>query len=377
MCGHFGFIFKNKNGMFPSQAKAFAEGLYIDALRGEDGTGICAIDKDGSAVVVKDSIEASWFLQNREVKDVLDDAGKSGKALLGHNRKATIGSTKSENSHPFIVEDDFVFFHNGSLYNWQSLGFKTEVDSEALGKHIHKSIREESPLGEALGKVSGAYAVVWYDLLKEEVCIIRNMQRPMFIVECDSGWFYGSELEMIRLVCARNNQRIVGEAELPVDTLVKWDLTKDGADIKPIITKLDVKKPIPTSTKAKAGGTTKAGRRGTTTAGINKSAFKRWLKNDCKGEPCSFWVEDVDPVRGLTGGPTCELTGTIDIMMEDGTQFEVKCSAYVSGTYDEVVEKYGDMHVQGTVMTGTYYSPDYIEIYLQNIVVLNETKVCH
>ncbi len=154
----------------------------MDALRGEDATGACLILNNGSAQVIKEATEATWFLGTEEWKKMSSAATGTGKALLGHNRKATVGGYKDEHAHPFVSDDDFVFLHNGSLSNWKKLGFDTEVDSDALGKHIRKAIREGVNLGDALSEVSGAYACVWYDLLTEKVQIVRNKERPLWVV---------------------------------------------------------------------------------------------------------------------------------------------------------------------------------------------------
>jgi glucosamine 6-phosphate synthetase-like amidotransferase/phosphosugar isomerase protein len=109
----------------------FEEMLYIDALRGEDATGVACVNINHGAKVFKEASHSAWFVYNKEYDDARNSFLSKGKALLGHNRKATIGGKKDENAHPFVFDDRYVFFHNGTLNNHRKLA-NTEVDSEAL-----------------------------------------------------------------------------------------------------------------------------------------------------------------------------------------------------------------------------------------------------
>ena len=89
-------------------------------------------------------------------------------------------------------------------------------------------------------------------------------------------------------------------------------------------------------------------------------------------------MEDVTPVKGLyNSGPMCELSGSIEIITEDGTEFPIQCTAVVAGNFATCSAKYADRHVQGNVMTGSYFSNTYMELYLNQIKVLNESTVCN
>ena len=74
------------------------------------------------------------------------DMGKrvisKGKALIGHNRKATVGSVNNATAHPFVVGDSFAMVHNGTLRNHKALA-DTVVDSEALAIHLSKVLVED------------------------------------------------------------------------------------------------------------------------------------------------------------------------------------------------------------------------------------------
>ena len=371
--------------MFQTNATAFTQGLYIDALRGDDATGICVIDKDGSADVLKDAEDSNYFIGYSEYNKLLDKAVKSGKAILGHNRKATVGKVVEENSHPFVTGDDFIFFHNGSLNQWRHWGYNAEVDSDALGQHIRKAIREDKPLGDALGEVSGAYACVWYDVLKEEVCIVRNSQRPMYIVDTPNGYFYGSELEMLYLICARNNQKVESSAEVPVDTLVSFDLRADYSALKPKLRKLEIKKYTPPVVTRPTGGKKRHGKANSAatkqSSEVSKSAFKRWLKT-CVGEYCSFWCESWEKVENPVGSLNYRIYGEVDDETDDGvSQYTVE--AYVKAESEDEVFEWYDKLVSGNIITGRLTDDKEVVLTVSSPKIVRNTqsttssKTCH
>ena len=375
MCGHFGVIYKGLNGMYQAHANIFKEGLYADALRGEDATGVCAVSNDGSVEVIKEATEASWFLSTKEYKEISEQAVKTGKALLGHNRKATVGGHADANAHPFVIDDELVFIHNGSLTNWKQWGYDTEVDSNSLGHLIKDALRSdnESALSEAFSKVNGAYACVWYDLKKHEVCLIRNSQRPMFIVETGNAFYYGSELDMLLWILKRNNQVIVGHSELPVDVLCTFDLNSSFDSIKPKLKHVEVKKYIP-ATKTTHKGTQGIERRGTKKGGVSKSSFRRWLKEN-KGEPVTFVVEDVETTEN---GTVILLEGFIDLAEAGIDMDNVAVSAMLlNSSMMEAKNNYHYSFVEAAIIDGKWHNEYYAELYLGTAKLVTHQKQAH
>ena len=137
MCGLVGMIVKNVNGAISADADVVEQLLYIDALRGEDSTGVCLFENDGDIRVIKEAQPADYFLRSKEWLSLRTAFVTRGKAILGHNRKATIGKTNDDNAHPFVIEDRYVFMHNGTLHSHKHLA-DVEIDSHALGIHLTK-----------------------------------------------------------------------------------------------------------------------------------------------------------------------------------------------------------------------------------------------
>lgn len=367
MCGHFGIIYKGLNGMFQKHVNMFKEGLYVDALRGDDATGVCMVDNDGSATIVKAAQEASWFMLADDFNKLTTRAIKSGKVLMGHNRKATIGhSGDSNNSHPFIVNDDMVFFHNGSLYNWHKWGYNTDVDSESLGQHIYNS----KDLGEALSDVSGAYAVAWYDATKEQVNIVRNSERPMFIAELSDCYIYASDQFMIALVASRANEKVKEFKELPIDTLCTFDLRKQFQDFKPEYKELTVKKATPPTLMRTGAGQGTGASANSFRYPRGKRQFKAWSKKVI-GETITVRAEDFTKIKG-SNGPCVWL----DCSLIDEYDPNVAIHAFVNCEEREALDKYYQRIIDARIDYVSLENNGQITIYIDNLQVHNENQAC-
>lgn len=244
MCGLIGVISKNLAGLIHSHTKIFQEMLYIDALRGEDATGVCLVTTKSGASVYKEASPPAWFVCNKAYVDGEVSFISQGRALLGHNRNATVGGSKDKHAHPFVLDDRYVFFHNGTLVNHHTI-HKTEVDSEALGMLFTSCEGNLEQLSEAIHRVRGAYACVWYDADKNCIYMLRNSQRPLWLLTTNSGdLLYASEPWMAHGTALRNGQGIELSESLEVDTLYTIDLNYPAAYTKQLVPKKVVSSPV-------------------------------------------------------------------------------------------------------------------------------------
>ena len=188
MCGIVGIIAKNSSGFFKKHQTIFEELLYVDNLRGEDSTGIIAALKDNTFYTLRDGLASYYTLQAWKDHQINKEVFSTGQALIGHNRKATVGKVSEHTAHPFVVKDEFAMVHNGTLLNHKKLA-DTEVDSEALAMHLHAALAEEdvSHLETALGEVTGAYAIAAYDQRSQKIHLLRNKERPLWLAELSNS----------------------------------------------------------------------------------------------------------------------------------------------------------------------------------------------
>ena len=232
MCGIVGIINKNKYGFNKAEIDAFEIALFLDTLRGEDSTGVFLVTNDGNVDIAKQVGTGAEFLKTQEWSKLRQRAMTSGWALIGHNRKATKGSITDENAHPFWVKEDVVLVHNGSLWGHKSLA-DTEVDSHAIAHIIAEGLEKETDLETTLQRINGAFALVWYEVEKKNLRLVRNSERPLTHCHNKNAWFISSESGIMDFATKRAECKdMVAGSNFPVGNLHTWNLHEDkGCDL--------------------------------------------------------------------------------------------------------------------------------------------------
>jgi len=351
MCGLVGMALKTLGGASNIDLAIFNDLLYMDALRGFDATGVASFHNNGEMHALKEASEATFFFSDKKYDAFGKAFVKNGKAIMGHNRKATMGSAIDANAHPFILENEdgdtnFAFMHNGTLRNHDQL-HKTDVDSEALGMLLTACGEDKAKLEEALDKVQGAYACTWIDQDKEKLYLIRNKERPLWIGETGFGFVYASEPVMIMAACTRNSTKVENIRELKVHTLYSISLKTYTLELEEM--ELSVKKfstiPHILGQGAKGGGVTKST---TTFSGgqVSKNEFKR-IRKALIGTTQLFWVVDYRP--RIIGDLDCtewDVWGDNDVQLP----FDHEFKGFVKGfTEDEMLWCSESVPMQGKV----------------------------
>lgn len=324
MCGIVALISKWKNnGMMSNQQKIFDQMLLCDMVRGKDATGVIAVMKDGDFSIQKKAVDAYLFQKEYVGGEVDKKAYTKGVALIGHNRAKTIGEDSDENAHPFVEGDTFAMVHNGTLRNHKSM-HDTDVDSHALTMVFKNAMDQEdwkAAMEDALGKVNGAFACIWYDQKRNQICVIRNHERPMALIETASSMVLSSEGGLAQWICSRNSETPQKATTLDTMTLYQFDMEKTGGDYSKTFLSPKYTKPAgyqngtysfgtqptagatTTNTEAPSKGGTFLERSG---AGgerilLSKNAFKK-LKAQIFRKEVTFWVADyVDSVNDNQG----------------------------------------------------------------------------
>jgi predicted glutamine amidotransferase len=194
----------------------FKEMLYCDTLRGNDGTGVFTVDKDFKLTAEKEPKAAPYCW--KELKPTLDGIYKSIIAV-GHNRKSTIGVNTKTNTHPFM-EGSVTLVHNGTLTNKSDLG-NADVDSNCIAQYMSK----HKPI-DALEKLEGAYALIWWDSKEKQLLFARNKERPLWIVETEKAYLLVSEPGLAEWITERNGIKTSKTTEVKVGLLYRLMINK-------------------------------------------------------------------------------------------------------------------------------------------------------
>lgn len=258
MCGIVGILSAYSNGFSCQESDAFQNMLAVDGLRGDDSTGVFAVEHNGNVHIAKEASNAYTFLAKKEAKDVMHEILMRGAIAVGHNRAATRGAIVDSNAHPFWVNDEIVLVQNGTWLGDHKHVKNTDVDTECVAQII----AEEKDIKQALKRINAAYALVWYNVTKKELYLLRNKERPLYIAgTTDNGMVFASEAEIILFGASRAGLKLKEKPYLLADdTLVtigfsegEWELTNTKVSTKYNPPKSEIKQQnfpmvIPTTT---------------------------------------------------------------------------------------------------------------------------------
>jgi predicted glutamine amidotransferase len=249
MCGIFGYITNKSSGFSSDEIAVVKDITYISGLRGMDSTGFYYLNTNYDLQIYKDVIRPSAFIESKTWESIDRELWRHGKFIVGHCRAATRGAKTEKNAHPFHINDKIVLVHNGTLYDHRKHA-DVDVDSEAIA---HLMADDSETIEDQLKKLNGAYALAWYNVREQCLHLVRNKERPLWIVQTDKGIIFSSELGFIHAATWRNNIKFRREDIKELTPHVLY--TIDFADIEhPTITeeKLDCEYVIPVAAPAPA-----------------------------------------------------------------------------------------------------------------------------
>jgi len=303
MCGIVGVIHRGNFGFDKKTEGSFYDMLFCDTLRGDDSTGAILVENTTGFGIMKEGYSAPYVIDTIQQSTQGRAMFSRGKAMIGHNRKKTVGAVEDATAHPFVVNDTFAMVHNGTLHNHKDLDHHgkalTVVDSEALAIHIEPFLNGEWDLAkweECIGRVKGAYAVASYSQVNNSVYLFRNDQRPLAFVDTPEGFFWASEIGMLYWILGRNGITLKGHEPVIVkeNSLYRIDLDTNKLEV----IGYEPKKAQPVATTKATGTMGNSAKSKTftrTTVGdvkrLSKQAFKnvkrRWME-----KVVDFWADD-------------------------------------------------------------------------------------
>lgn len=209
MCELFGFSSKTKQDIRP-----YLSEFYSHSTEHPNGWGLARLD-DGMCEI---SIEATMANNSNILPKLIDDYKESA-TTLAHIRKATVGSVKTENCHPFVGVDKswrrWTLIHNGTIFNGLQLLLYSnkqtgDTDSERILLYLIDKMNEEIELkgcslnpNERFNVVEKLVSDLSYrnkiNLLiydGEQMYVHVNMRNTLFVKqEKDSALFSTTPLE--------------------------------------------------------------------------------------------------------------------------------------------------------------------------------------
>jgi|SRR5665213_568963 len=100
--------------------------------------------------------------------------------LAAHARAATIGKITVQNAHPFRIEH-VLGMHNGTIRFGLDNADKFETDSQALFDNL---VREgDVAIQKLVDNSNAAYALVWIDSRDKTLNLMRNAERPLYLLK--------------------------------------------------------------------------------------------------------------------------------------------------------------------------------------------------
>ncbi len=208
-------------------------GPIVNALkrleyRGYDSAGVATLESGRL-----ERRRAEGKLKNLEAKLAAEPLG--GAIGIGHTRWATHGKPTVANAHPH-ASPRLAVVHNGIIENFKALReelaakgyhFATETDSEiaafAVEDELAKGKTPEQAVHAALGRLRGAFALVYLFAGEDDLLIGARQGAPLAIGYGDGEMFLGSDA----LALAPFTDRIayLEEGDWAV-------VTREGADIR-------------------------------------------------------------------------------------------------------------------------------------------------
>lgn len=378
MCGLVGVLTKfGSSGLSVVESDNFDTLLYVDAIRGYDSTGVFGVNRWGNLEWFKAVGAPGRLLGDKLYKDYSNELIRSGVAMIGHNRKATVGAIDDVSAHPF-TEGHITVVHNGKIDNAKALEPSVSVDSHSVAY-----LFEREDYHTALSKLVGAFALIWYDAKAQKIYWCRNDKRPLSIFETTQSYYIGSENDMLEWVVGRSSATIQKRTEIKPGDVWSYNVVTNKVDVEenvfnPVFTYLPPSTPSQT-----AGQQHSTGKHGTNNKGNGRSRLSR----EKAGTTIKFELYDYKEVPDATGKfDSIGMGVTLDSPYEevrfhcaiDDLHAMEQCDhctgelAYTSTTKEGVVTWLVASSIKGVTKTKADWEEDDIPVSINNEILTKQ-----
>jgi hypothetical protein len=185
MCGIVGFITSETKKGEDSRSKFVTQGLIVDTLRGDDSAGVYGVyheqpeDRTGP-FWCKQVCDGYTFVNEKAYTEHFYDVSQY-RAVVAHNRAATVGAVDVDGAHPFVV-GPITLVHNGTLVRTSNLPIPMhELDEVTVDSHAIAANLATNSVEEVIESLDGAFTLIWHDARDDSLNVIRNSKRPLHL----------------------------------------------------------------------------------------------------------------------------------------------------------------------------------------------------
>jgi len=221
MCGIFGIINFNRDGVMTDTPERFRKMMVRSERRGKDASGILLVNED-SVYLEKSDMRGKKLAKSKSFTQILQQGSSRVnnpifQVFAGHTRMSTHGNNTYNNTQPIVGTDArFFLFHNGIAVNWRELQAKTPLeiddgdsDSVVILKYFETRLIINPSVPSAFAKTCenliGSNNLVLIDSSLDVVYFFSS-NGSLFYSKTEGQFIFGSDRGIVQAAGEGNSQ---------------------------------------------------------------------------------------------------------------------------------------------------------------------------